>query len=254
MNRKREAPMAKRQAFGFAVGITIVLLWMPRGARAQEFGYFGDLGPTFWDTLSPDWATCGSGEIQSPIDFGKLTLLTSRHRRLSVDYGVTNGEIFNNGHTIEVETEGPNVLMLGGVDYELDQFHFHTPSEHRFAGRGFDMEMHLVHKSAAGDTAVVGVFLQRAPTSGPLATVFENLPDVDAPLNTRTTLPQFDLRMFLPKSKTNYRYLGSLTTPPCTEGVHWIVLDDTMTVSDEDMAQFARRIPFNGRFVQRISR
>jgi carbonic anhydrase len=188
------------------------------------------------------------------VNFGRLALKTDQFRRLSLDYGSTTGEIFNNGHTIEVETTGANVLKLGGVAYELDQFHFHGPSEHRFAGRGFDMEMHLVHKSETGDTAVLGVFLKRGHSSGPLATVFQNLPDVDAPLNTRTALPPFDPATFLPASKTNYRYLGSLTTPPCTEGVHWVVLADTMTVSDEDMAQFARRIAFNARFVQRTSK
>ena len=243
--------MASRRAFRFAICITVMFLFAPRAARAQEFSYFGDLGPAFWSTLNPDWTACGSGEVQSPVDFGKLTLLTHRSRRLSVDYGPTTGEIFNNGHTIEIETTGANVLTLGGVEYELDQFHFHTPSEHRFSGRGFDMEMHLVHKSAAGDTAVIGIFLQRGPSSGALATVFQNLPDVNSPLNTRTPLPPFNVETFLPKSTTNYRYLGSLTTPPCTEGVHWIVLEDALSVSDEDMAQFARRIPFNARFVQR---
>jgi carbonic anhydrase len=80
--------------------------------------------------------------------------------------------------------------------------------------------------------------------------VFANLPDVDAPLNTKTPLPPFNLRSFLPSSLTNYRYVGSLTTPPCTEGVHWVVLEDIMTVSDEDLAQFTRRIAFNARLVQ----
>jgi carbonic anhydrase len=235
--------------------LVVVLMLSGRStANAQEFGYFGDIGPTFWADLSTDWETCGSGEIQSPIDFGRVTLLSRKVRRLPVDYGITSGEIFNNGHTIEVETEGENVLVLSDVEYNLTQFHFHTPSEHRFDDRGFDMEMHLVHKSAADDTAVVGVFLQRGPTSGPLATVFENLPAVDAPLNTKTPLPSFDLRRFLPDSPNHYRYLGSLTTPPCTEGVHWLVLEDVMTVSDEDMAQFARRIAFNARFAQRRSK
>lgn len=234
--------------------VVVVLMFSATTTRAQEFGYFGDIGPAFWGGLSPEWTTCGTGEKQSPITFGPLTLLADQSRRLPVNYGQTTGEIFNNGHTIEVETEGDNVLTLNGVEYELLQFHFHTPSEHRFFGHGFDMEMHLVHKSAAGDTAVVGVYLNRGPTSGPLAVVFENLPAVDAPLNTKTPLPPFDLHTFLPHSKTNYRYLGSLTTPPCTEGVRWLVLKDILTVSDEDMAQFTRRIAFNARFVQRGSR
>jgi carbonic anhydrase len=243
--------MESRHVLRTAICAVALLLATSRSAPAQEFGYFGDIGPAFWANLSPDWATCGNGEIQSPIDFGWLTLLTRKIHRLPARYGETSGDIFNNGHTIEVETEGDNVLTLNGVEYDLQQFHFHTPSEHRFLGSGFDMEMHLVHKSAAGATAVVGVFLKRAPTSGALAVVFENLPAVDAPLNTKTPLPPFDLRTFLPASKANYRYVGSLTTPPCTEGVHWLVLQEAQTVSDEDMAQFTRRLAFNARLVQR---
>jgi carbonic anhydrase len=231
-----------------------VLTFSATTVRAQEFGYSGNIGPAFWGSLSPAWTACGTGQEQSPIDFGRVTLLSRRARQLPVAYGPTAGDIFNNGHTIEVSVAGNNVLTLGGVEYELEQFHFHTPSEHRFENQGFDMEMHLVHKSAAGGNAVVAVFLKRGVTSGPLSVVFENLPAVDAPLNTRTALPPFDLRAFLPSSQENYRYTGSLTTPPCTEGVQWVVLKEVLTVSDEDMAQFTRRIAFNARLVQRSSK
>lgn len=230
------------------------VLGVSQVVQAQEFGYLGDVGPAYWSQLSPEWGTCGSGDIQSPIDFGRLTLQTTRVRRLPIEYGPTTGEIFNNGHTIEVETEGDNVLMLDGVTYDLVQFHFHTPSEHRFNDDGFDMEMHLVHKSAAGDNAVIGVFLRRGPSSGALAAVFEHLPALDAPLNTKTALPPFDLRTFLPASPIHYRYVGSLTTPPCTEGVQWLVLESVQTVSDEHMAQFGERLSFNARLVQRTTR
>ena len=246
MIRERYRPVILAVAMAAAIGVTAV--------GAQEFGYFGNIAAPFWATLDPAWTACGSGLTQSPVDLGRITLLSRQSRSLPVAYGPTTGEIYNNGHTIEVETDGANVLTLDGVEYELQQFHFHTPSEHRFEGRGFDMEMHLVHRSAAGVNAVVGIFLRRGLSSGPLSVVFLNLPAVDAPLNTKTPLPAFDLRAFLPASLTNYRYAGSLTTPPCTEGVHWLVLKDVLTVSDEDMAQFTRRIAFNARPVQRESR
>ena len=116
-------------------------------------------------------------------------------------------------------------------------------------GRGFDMELHLVHQSADGANAVIGVFLKRGPSSGALARIFANLPD---DINVKHELEQpFNPARFLPSSRTHYRYLGSLTTPPCTEGVRWLVLAEPVTVSDEDMAQFAERIHFNARFVQR---
>ena len=217
--------------------------------RAQTFGYFGENGPAHWDELSPDWATCGNGERQSPVDFGRFPHHPRPSRQLSIDYGLTTGEIFNNGHTIEVETAGDNTLILDGVVYKLVQFHFHTASEHRVKGRGFDMEMHLVHQSDDGANAVIGVFLKRGPSSGALAPIFASLPNdvnvkhpLEDPSNPST---------FLPHARTHYRYVGSLTTPPCTEGVQWIVMTEPVTISDEDIAQFAERIHFNARFTQR---
>jgi carbonic anhydrase len=183
------------------------------------------------------------------VDFGRFTLFKRSFHHLSLDYGTTTGKIFNNGHTIEVETEGENTLWLDGVAYELQQFHFHTASEHRFDGRGFDMELHLVHQSADGVNAVVGVFLKRGPSSGALTPIFEQLPD-DVNVHHELDAP-FNPKRFLPRDRTHYRYTGSLTTPPCTEGVRWVVMADTVTVSDEHMAQFAERIHFNARFVQR---
>jgi carbonic anhydrase len=101
--------------------------------------------------------------VQSPIDFGKLTLLTKLRRQpVPVEYETSTGQIFNNGHTIEIETGGNNVLDLDGEEYELEQFHFHGLSEHTFDGKGEDMELHLVHKSAAGVNAVVGVLVRGA--------------------------------------------------------------------------------------------
>jgi carbonic anhydrase len=216
--------------------------------RAQTFGYFGDIGPAYWGELSEDWETCGNGEMQSPVDFRQADL----HHGLAIDYGRSTGEIFNNGHTIEVETErleGDNTLRLGGVVYKLVQFHFHTPSEHRVQGRGFDMELHLVHQSEEGTNAVIGVFLKRGPSSGALTPIFSSLPE---DLNVKHELEKpFNPARFLPDSRTHYRYVGSLTTPPCTEGVQWIVMTEPVTISDEDMAQFAERIHFNARVTQR---
>jgi carbonic anhydrase len=218
-------------------------------ASAQEFAYSGELGPAHWGELDPAWSTCAGGGQQSPVDLGRRFERRRRFRDLAVEYGPTTGEIFDNGHTIEVETEGENVLEVGGVRYALVQFHFHTPSEHRVAGRGWDMELHLVHRSPQGSLAVLGVFLRRAADSGALGPIFESLPDdvdVHHPLDG-----EFDPATFLPRSRVNYRYAGSLTTPPCTEGVRWIVLAEPVTISDEHMALINERVAFNARPVQR---
>jgi carbonic anhydrase len=224
----------------------ILLSVSMRPAAAQTFGYFGPIGPAFWSDLNPAaWGACNGGDRQSPVNLGRLPV----RPHLDIDYGTTAGEIFNNGHTIEVETEGANSLVLDGVVYELTQFHFHTPSEHRVHGFGYDMEMHLVHTSAAGANAVIGVFLARGVSSGPLTPIFAALPDE---LNVKEPLPAaFNPATLLPRSSMHYRYVGSLTTPPCTEGVQWVVMTEPVTISDEDIAQFAERIHFNARLVQR---
>jgi carbonic anhydrase len=224
---------------------------MASGAvSGQTFGYFGAAGPRFWSELSPDWSKCRDAQLQSPVDF-RLPF-RPQSRDLSIEYGQTTGEIFNNGHTVEVETEGRNTLTLAGIKYALVQFHFHSVSEHRVEGRDFDMEMHLVHASTNGLNAVIGVFLTRGSSSGSLAPIFQNLP---ADVNTKHPLDTpFNPKNFLPKSHTHFRYVGSLTTPPCTEGVQWIVMNQPVTVSDEDMAQFNERVHFNARPVQHIVR
>ncbi len=232
--------------------VGLMLVAAPTVAQT-EFKYFGSNGPDFWGQLDPIWATCGQGQMQSPVDFGKLTLLTTLRRRpVPVQYRTTTGLIFNNGHTIEIETEGNNVLELNGVEYELQQFHFHGLSEHTFEGQGRDMELHFVHTSADGVNAVVAVLMVRGSSSGALAPIFAALPN---DVNVRHPLPAaFTPGNFLPAARAHYRYEGSLTTPPCTEGVHWVILRDPITISTEDLAQFHERIHFNARPVQRGSR
>jgi carbonic anhydrase len=237
------------KAFKPAAAATAVVLLAASGAlHAETFSYFGDNGPAHWGELNPAWGACNSGASQSPVDLNGPPR-GNEHRELSIDYGVTTGEIFNNGHTIEVETQGANLLTLDGIVYELKQFHFHTPSEHRVNGRGYDMELHLVHAAADGTLAVVGVFLKRGPTSKALAPILASLP---TELNVHEEVQQsFNPADFLPKSLEHYSYRGSLTTPACSEGVKWIVMAQPMTVSDEDMAQLAARMSFNARPVQR---
>ena len=231
-----------------SAGLAVGLLASSFGAMAQEFGYHGEIGPDFWSTLNADWATCSSGEIQSPVN-----LAPQRNwPKLDISYSDSTGEIFNNGHTVEVEiTAGANTLVLDGVAYELSQFHFHTPSEHRVGVRGYDMEMHLVHASAAGTNAVIGVFLKRGTSSGALAQIFAELPDIEEENVHYEVDGSFKPAAFLPRSRAHSRYAGSLTTPPCTEGVQWVVMKEVVTVSDEDMAQFAAQISFNARYTQR---
>jgi carbonic anhydrase len=235
--------------FLFMNAAASVLMVSSTGALAQEFGYLGEIGPSHWSELNPaEWAACNAGGSQSPVNLrnpGQLELL-------DVSYSESTGKIFNNGHTVEIEVEsGVNTLVLDGVAYELVQFHFHTPSEHRRGGRGFDMELHLVHKSAAGVNAVIGVFLRRGSNSGALTPIFAELPDI-VDENVKYEIEDtFNPGDFLPRRTDHTRYVGSLTTPPCTEGVQWVVMTQPAEVSDEDLAQFAAQVNFNARYTQR---
>jgi carbonic anhydrase len=231
-----------------SAGLAVGLLASSTTVTAQEFGYYGENGPNFWSTLNADWAACNSGEIQSPVNLAPQRTFP----RLDFGYSDSTGEIFNNGHTVEIEiTSGANTLALDGVPYELSQFHFHTGSEHRIGGRGYDMEMHLVHTSATGTNAVIGVFLKRGTDSGALAQIFTELPDILEENVHYEVDGSFNLADFLPQSHAHYRYVGSLSTPPCTEGVEWVILTQPVTVWDEDIAQFAAQISFNARLTQR---
>jgi carbonic anhydrase len=229
--------------------VLIALLAAAAPAAAQEFGYSGEVGPAHWGELAPAWELCGSGDEQSPVDLGHRRIPVRSARRLGLDTHESEGEIFDNGHTIEVEVEGENALELDGERYELVQFHFHSPSEHVLDGRGYDMELHLVHRSEAGELAVLGVFLQRGASSGALAPIFEQLPDQVGP-HTPLAEP-FDPSEFLPGSRRHFRYEGSLTTPPCSEGVRWLVLREPVSISDEHIARFDQIVRFNARPAQR---
>jgi carbonic anhydrase len=223
-------------------------LTIPVVTGAQEFGYRGEIGPDHWSSLNPSWAACGSGESQSPVNLGPQRI----YRHVNVSYGPSTGRIFNNGHTVEVEIDsGDNILELDGITYELVQFHCHIGSEHRVDGRGYDMELHLVHKSASGANAVIGVFLRRGKDSGALAPILELLPDIVTENVKYEIEGTFDPSDFLPESTAHYRYLGSLTTPPCSEGVKWVVMTNPKRVSDEDIAQFAAQVSYNARLTQR---
>jgi carbonic anhydrase len=214
----------------------------------QTYEYAGERGPLNWGRLAPAWAACSTGGRQSPIDLSPS--VATAGESLAIAYGPTRGHIFNNGHTIEVETEGKNGLTVRGQRFELAQFHFHAPSEHRAGGRSYEMELHLVHRSSEGQLAVVGVFLTRGPSSKALDPVFDALP---APGNMSKTalLAPFNPADFLPARRSHFTYEGSLTTPPCAEGVTWFVLQDPVTVSDDHLARFAKLIPFNARPIQK---
>lgn len=230
----------------------------PAEAESHEvhWGYEGDEGPAYWAGLDTTFATCGSGAEQSPIDLAGAipssevlrphevteTILTVSQRAQVMD-------IIDNGHTIQITNDIPMKVELGGTDFELVQYHFHAPSEHTIDGEHAPLEVHFVHRSASGELAVLGVLVEEGAHDPVWDFVLEQLPD--GPGDDRH-LEDLDLDPdeFLPLPKRYYRYEGSLTTPPCSEGVHWAVMADKRHISTEQMAEIVSHLHDNYRPVQ----
>lgn len=211
-----------------------------------RWSYEGATGPGHWGELSPDFKVCGLGRRQTPVD---LTSAAKGEAAIAVDYRPFPLRLVNNGHTIQANVAAGSSIAIDGTRYDLAQFHFHHPSEHRLDGTAFDMEAHLVHKSARGNLAVVGVFMKEGTHNNALGALFDHLP-----LNAGgevLAVEAFDPTVLLPASRTGFRYMGSLTTPPCTEGLTWTVFDEPIGVSREQIRRFALLFPNNARPVQR---
>jgi carbonic anhydrase len=226
-----------------------------------EWHYEGPARPERWGTLSPRFAACGAGRAQSPIDLAAPAMtaaadalglrLPSAALRIAHHEHVADG--INNGHTIQVNVDDGDTLYLGDSAYALVQYHFHHPSEHTLDGRRFPMEMHLVHRSATGDLAVVGVLVAEGAADHPaFAPIWANLP-VAKGVETHYAHVQVDVDAMLPAARTSYRYDGSLTTPPCTEGVRWVVLNVPIELSAAQIHAFVELIGDNSRPLQPLN-
>lgn len=222
-------------------------------ARAAEttalhgaWSYSGDTGPQAWARLAPDYAQCASGKRQSPIDLRDGFAVELEP--IQFDYHPSAFRVIDNGHTVQVNVAPGNAIQVLGRRYELQQFHFHRPSEHRIAGQGFEMEVHLVHKDEAGHIAVVAVLLQRGAANPIVQAVWNNLPlEKGEEQPARVSLDPAGL---LPEDRRYFTYMGSLTTPPCSEGVLWMVLQQPAPLAGDQADLFARLYPLNERPLQ----
>ena len=217
--------------------------------HGKHWSYEGETGPANWGKMNPDWAKCDSGARQSPIDIrdGMKVELES----IAFDYHPSSFSVIDNGHTIEVSVGTGNYITIMNRMYELQQFHFHRPSEERINGRGFEMVVHLVHKDAEGKLAVVAVMLERGKARNTIQTIWNNLPLEKKVAVTPSIV--IDVADLLPQRRDYFTYLGSLTTPPCNEGVLWMVMKEPVQASAAQMALFSRLYPLNARPIQASS-
>lgn len=219
-------------------------------ARPQgSWGYAGDVGPEHWAELAPENRACAVGTRQSPIDIRDGIAVDLE--RIAFDYRPGSFSVLDNGHTVQVNVEPGNALTVMGRRYELQQFHFHRPSEERINGRQYDMVAHLVHKDPEGRLAVVAVLLERGRDHPLVQAIWNNLPlEKGDALQAQSSI---DLNQLLPADRGYYTYYGSLTTPPCTEGVLWMVMRQPVQISPQQLAIFQRLYPMNARPIQATS-
>jgi carbonic anhydrase len=215
-------------------------------AHEVHWSYAGEGAPSAWGHLKPEFALCSSGQRQSPIDIRDGIRLGLEP--VQFDYRPSSFRVVDNGHTIQVDIGAGNSIEVGGQRYELVQFHFHRPSEEAIDGRRFDMVAHFVHKSLDGRLAVVAVLIERGAAQAQLQQVWNHLPlERGDSMPARATL---DLERLLPEQRGYFNYMGSLTTPPCSEGVLWIVMKQPVSASIEQLGVFARLYPMNARPLQ----
>ena len=218
-------------------------------AHGPAWGYAGGLGPQAWASLHPAFSLCGSGQRQSPVDIRDGLPVDLE----AVDFLYRPGffSVTDNGHTVQVQVGGGNAIEVGARRYELTGFHFHIPGEERVDGRSFAMSIHLVHRDAQGRLAVVALVAEEGPEHPAVRAVWNNLPLERGEFVAASV--EFDPTALLPARRGYYTYMGSLTTPPCTEGVLWIVMQQPIQVSPQQLAIFARLHPMNARPVQPLN-
>lgn len=212
-----------------------------------KWTYDGATGPANWGTLSPAYAACADGSRQSPVDLRAATRRPLRN--IAFRYRAESAaKVVNNGHSVEWEFPAGSSIRVAGVSYPLTQMHFHSPSEHRVGGRSWPLEIHIVHKTANGAAAVVGILVAKGKRNKAWAALVRALPAEGEREIDGVPLPKL-----LPADRRAFRYSGSLTTPPCTEGVHWDLIKTPIEMSAEQIAAFQRRYRGNRRPIQPLN-
>jgi carbonic anhydrase len=233
-----------------ATGFLIAVAFVAHAAdNAPHWGYGGAHGPEKWGDMEAGFAGCKLGKEQSPIDIRNAT--KSALPRLDFKYTKSSAEVVNNGHTIQVNLADGGVLSLDGVPFKLVQFHFHAPSEEKIDGKAYSMVAHLVHQSAEGKLAVVAVLFTEGQANAALDPVFKNLPKSEG--SKKKLDANFNPAELLPAERGYFKYVGSLTTPPCSQGVRWQVLKQPIEVSKAQVAAFRKLYNMNARPVQPLN-
>jgi carbonic anhydrase len=214
--------------------------------QGPEWGYIGAQGPEHWGQLDEEHIACGVGKFQSPVDLGK-SFKTKQLHPIEFHYQATDGTISNEGHGIELDFGGGSYVMIEDERFDLVQTQFRAPSEHKIEGIPFDMEVQLIHKNKKGKVAIIAALVEEAQTKNAgIAPLWQKLPRKD----DKFIVSSFHPKGLIPAKRDYFHYEGSLTTPPCTEGIKWYVMEETLRFSARQIDDYIGLVKFNARPVQ----
>jgi carbonic anhydrase len=218
--------------------------------NAPHWAYEGHGGAEHWGDLDKSFASCKLGKEQSPIDISTAAVQKGNLAPIKTSYKASAGTLVNNGHTIQVNLADGGSAATPSGNYKVLQFHFHTPSEEKVNGQAFPMVAHVVHRNDAGQLAVIGVLIKAGAENAALKNIFAALPATGGEQALKAPL---DVTSILPASMGFYAFKGSLTTPPCSEGVAWHVLKSPIELSQAQIDAFRKIFPMNARPVQALN-
>ena len=238
--------------------IALFLVSLASSAFASQWSYFGAKGPHYWGSITPGFSACAKGEQQSPIDLGRAQPLKDDH--LSLHYRSSAFELRQSPHNLYQDSvkPGKDYLTYNGQRYNLVEIHFHVPSEHRLNGKQFPMEVHLVHQNSKNELLVLGVFLKKGAANSYLGALLSSPQFLALNEEVQQVLELNPLLLnpgdLLGRAKEYYTYAGSLTTPPCVEGVTWLVAKEPVELSVSQLNAFKKQvISFNARPLQKLN-
>jgi len=225
----------KKAVITLITGVFLLATNSFAGSKAH-WGYSGDGCPENWGKLDPAYSACDTGVNQSPINL--TGFIEADLPSIDFTYSTAAYEIINNGHTVQAVFSKGSSINIDNIKFNLLQCHFHAPSENTVENKSFPMEGHCVHASDNGKLAVVAIMYEAGKANEGIAGLWDKMPHKNGDKNKLVTKVNADL--FMPADKDYYRFNGSLTTPPCTEGVRWIVLKNSVSVSQEQIDKFVR--------------
>ncbi|SHE19478.1 carbonic anhydrase [methanotrophic endosymbiont of Bathymodiolus puteoserpentis (Logatchev)] len=218
--------------------------------QATPWAYSGPQAPENWGVLSPDYATCATGTQQSPINLSNF--VKAKLAPLTLRYNANASDIVNNGHTIQVNFQRGSLLSINDHKYELTQLQFHSPSENQINGKSYPLEAQLTHIDKLGNLAVLSIMFSKGMENPAIKDIWALMPEKSGVTNNK--LPPISAKSLLPNKLSYYRYNGSLTTPPCTENVLWVVLKQPQTAAAGQIQHFGHIIDTpNNRPLQAIN-